>query len=81
MDTTNHYSPLEEKTNIISHAIGLALSIVALLLMLVRAGGTGSILAIVSAAIFGISLIALVCGLNHVSQRKGSKSKSPFKGQ
>ena len=59
MDGTQHYSPLEEKTNIISHAIGLFLSIVALLLMLVRAGQNGSTLQIVSAAIFGASLIAL----------------------
>jgi len=59
MHDTQHYSPLEEKTNIISHAIGLVLSCVALLLMLVRASRSGEILPIVSAAIFGISLIAL----------------------
>lgn len=59
MDTANYYSPLEEKTNIISHAIGLILSVVALLLMLIRAGGDGDVLQIVSAAIFGASLIAL----------------------
>ena len=55
----NFYSPLEEKTNIISHAIGLFLSVVALLLMLVRASGSGLILHIMSAGIFGLSLIAL----------------------
>ena len=59
MDGTKHYSPLEEMTNIISHAIGLVLSIVALLLMLIRASESGNTLHIVSAAIFGISLIAL----------------------
>jgi hemolysin III len=59
MDKTNSYSPLEEKTNIISHAIGLILSVVALLLMLVRANGSGNILYIVSAGIFGLSMIAL----------------------
>ena len=58
MDTSHYYSHLEEKTNIISHAIGLILSIAALLLMLVRASGSG-VLYIVSAAIFGASLIAL----------------------
>jgi hemolysin III len=56
---TQYYSPLEEKTNIISHAIGLVFSSVALLLMLVRASRSGEFLSIVSAAIFGISLIAL----------------------
>ena len=59
MDGTQHYSPREEMTNIISHAIGLVLSIVALLLMLIRASESGSALYIVSAVIFGISLIAL----------------------
>jgi hemolysin III len=56
---TQYYSPLEEKTNIISHAIGLVFSSVALLLMLVRASRSGEFLSIVSAAIFGTSLIAL----------------------
>jgi len=59
MDGTKVYSPLEEMTNIISHAIGLVLSIVALLLMLFRASDSGNTLHIVSAAIFGASLIAL----------------------
>ncbi len=56
---TKHYSPLEEKTNIISHAIGLVLSIVALVLMLVRASQNGDVWYVVSAGIFGASLIAL----------------------
>jgi len=56
---TNHYSPAEEMTNVVSHAIGLLLSVVGLLLMLLRAGGTGDVLRIVSAAIFGAGLIAL----------------------
>jgi len=59
MDTPSHYSPLEEKTNIVSHAIGVFLSVVALLLMLVRAGGSGDILKVIGAGIFGVSLIAL----------------------
>lgn len=46
-------------TNVVSHAIGLLLSIVGLLLMLLRAGDTGDVLRIVSAAIFGAGLIAL----------------------
>jgi len=46
-------------TNIVSHAVGLLLSIAGLLLMLVRAGDTGDVLRIVSAAIFGAGLIAL----------------------
>ena len=46
-------------TNVISHAVGLLLSIVGLLLMLLRAGDSGDVLRIVSAAIFGAGLIAL----------------------
>jgi len=76
VDTTNHYSPLEEKTNIISHAIGLVFSIVALLLMLVRASGTGSILAIVSAGIFGISLIALYAASTMYHSAKDPKVRA-----
>ena len=56
MDGLKFYSPLEEKTNIISHAIGLVLSIVALVLMLVRASLNGDAWHIVSVGIFGVSL-------------------------
>ena len=57
--STQFYSALEEKTNIISHAIGFILSIVALVLMVVRAGRYGNGLDIVSVSIFGASLIVL----------------------
>ena len=56
---TRHYSPIEEKTNIISHAIGLVLSIVALVLLVTHANRYGNIWHIVSFSIFGISLIIL----------------------
>lgn len=59
MDGLKHYSPLEEKTNIISHAIGLVLSIVASVLMLIRAGLYGNSWHVVSVGIFGLSLISL----------------------
>jgi hemolysin III len=59
MDKIKFYSPLEEKTNIMSHAIGLVFSIVALVLMLVRASLYGNAWHIVSVAIFGASLILL----------------------
>lgn len=57
--TIKQYSPGEEKTNIISHAIGLAMSIVALVLLIVRASLYGDILQLISVSIFGVSLIAL----------------------
>ena len=54
-----HYSPLEEKTNIISHAVGLVLGIAALVLMVVRASLNGNAWHIVGVSIFGASLICL----------------------
>jgi hemolysin III len=53
------YSPLEERINILSHAIGLLLSMVAVVLLVTRASYFGNAWHIVSAAIFGASLIAL----------------------
>lgn len=76
MDTTNHYSPLEEKTNIVSHAIGLGLSIMALLLMLLRASGSGNVLHIISAGIFGLSLIALYAASTFYHSAKDPKKRA-----
>ena len=76
MDGTQHYTPLEEMTNIISHAIGLVLSIVALLLMLIRASESGNTLHIVSAAIFGVSLIALYAASTLYHSAKDPKARS-----
>jgi len=59
MEGVKYYTPIEEKTNIISHAIGLVLSIVALVLLVTYASLHGSILHIVSFSIFGASLIIL----------------------
>lgn len=59
MEGLKHYSPLEEKTNIISHAFGLVFSVAALVLMLIRASMHGNGWHIVSVSIFGASLIAL----------------------
>ena len=54
-----HYSSIEEKTNIISHAIGFLLSIVALVLLVAHANQYGNVWHIVSFSIFGASLIIL----------------------
>ena len=62
MADTGHdwsYPPLEEKINIASHALGLALSVLALFLLLNRAIHYGNALHIVSAAIYGLSMISL----------------------
>jgi hemolysin III len=53
------YSPAEERINIISHAAGLVLSIVGLMLLLGHARHNGNMWHIVSFCIFGASLILL----------------------
>jgi len=73
---TQHYPHLEEQTNIISHAIGLILSIVALVLMVFRAGTSGDVWQIVSAAIFGASLIALYAASTFYHSAKDPKLRS-----
>tara|TARA_R110000822_G_scaffold159476_19_gene299406 strand:- start:40803 stop:41459 length:657 start_codon:yes stop_codon:yes gene_type:complete len=53
------YSPMEEKFNIISHAIGFVLSVIALFLLIQHAVLNGGGLHIVSFSIYGVSLIVL----------------------
>ena len=59
MVQVKRYSAAEEKTNIISHAIGFFLSIAALVLMVVRASLYGNAWHIVGASIFGAGLMCL----------------------
>ena len=58
-DKIKFYGPKEEKLNVISHAIGLVLSVIALVLLVVYASKEGSAWHIVSFSIFGASLIVL----------------------
>lgn len=53
------YPPLEEKINIITHAIGIALSVAALVLLVVFASIYGTVWHIVSFSIYGASLLCL----------------------
>ena len=59
MGDPKYYSPLEERINISSHAIGLFLSVIALILLLMHAIEHGNALHVFSFAVFGISLIIL----------------------
>jgi len=54
-----YYSPLEERLNIGSHAVGFILSIAALILLVVHASQYGNAWHIVSFSIFGASLMVL----------------------
>ena len=54
-----YYNPKEEKLNVYSHALGLVLSIIALILLVVYSSIYGSARHIVSFSIYGASLIVL----------------------
>ena len=58
-EKVTYYEKKEEKINVISHAVGLALSIAALVLLVVYASKYGSIKHVVSFSIYGASLIVL----------------------
>ena len=55
----SYYSPAEERLNILSHALGLLLSLVGLVLLVMRAMTLGTSLHVVSFAIFGASVVLL----------------------
>ena len=65
-----YYDPTEEKWNVRSHAFGLVLSIIALVLLVVHASKDGTAVHIVSFSIYGASLIVLYSAstLYHYSQ-------------
>ena len=54
-----YYNPKEEKFNVISHAFGLVLSLIALVLLVVFSSLEGSAWHVVSFSIYGASLIVL----------------------
>jgi len=72
-----YYPKTEEKFNIITHAIGLLLSIAALVVLIVHASSNGSATHIVSFTIFGASLILLYSASTfyHYSQNPNLRRK------
>jgi len=71
------YSPLEEKINIISHAMGFILSIVALVLLVTHACLHGDVRHIVSFSIFGASLMMLYAASTfyHLAKKPALRNK------
>jgi hemolysin III len=65
-----YYELKEERLNVLSHAIGLILSIIALVLLVVNSSKYGSVWHITSFSIYGVSLIVLYAAstLYHYSQ-------------
>lgn len=54
-----HYSPLEDLLNSLTHGIGAVCSLFGMVLLLVLASGQGDVWKLVSFSIFGVSLILL----------------------
>ena len=73
------YSPLEEKINIISHAIGFILSIVALVFLVTHSIKHGDVWSIVSFSIFGASLIILYAASTFYHSAKKSETRNRLK--
>lgn len=76
MEGLKHYTPQEERANIISHAIGLALSLVALVLLVLRAGLYGNAWHIVSASIFGAALVSLYAASTFYHSAKDPRKRA-----
>tara|TARA_R110000787_G_scaffold28923_4_gene78765 strand:+ start:43516 stop:44160 length:645 start_codon:yes stop_codon:yes gene_type:complete len=58
-ESIKNYAPLEEKWNVYTHALGLLLSIIGLILLISKTINEGSLVRIISFSIFGLSLIIL----------------------
>ena len=71
------YSPAEEKLNIWSHAFGIFLSIIALVLLIIKAVQQDNIWMLISFPIFGVSLILLYLAstLYHASKEPQKRFK------
>jgi len=71
------YSPTEEKLNIWSHAFGIFLSIIALVLLIIKAVQQDNIWMMISFPIFGVSLILLYLAstLYHASKEPQKRFK------
>ncbi len=77
LQTLKYYSPAEEKVNVISHAIGLILSIIALILLIIKALQYGNGWHLISYGIYGMSLIMLYSAstIYHITQEPALRKK------
>lgn len=79
IENVKFYSPIEEKWNVVSHTVGLALSVFAFVLLVIHANLNGNVLHIVSFAIFGASLITLYALLQlFTTVQKTLKSEADY---
>jgi len=73
------YSPSEEKINITSHALGLVLSVVALVFLLILSIRHGNAWHVVSFSIFGVSLVVLYAASTAYHSVKELELRSRFR--
>ena len=79
MSNLNKYSNAEELANTLSHALGVVLSIIALITLLWSSVGEGNTLTIASYAIYGTSLILLFLASTLYHGSRNEKLKKTFK--
>ncbi len=73
------YTPKEEKLNVITHGMGLILSVVALVFLVMRSAQIGNVWHIVSFSIFGTSLILLYAASTFYHASKNFKLRNRLK--
>jgi len=79
IEGVKYYSPIEEKINIISHAIGLILSVIASVFLFIYANRYGEVWHIVSFSIFGGSLIILYSASTFYHSAKAAELRGRLK--
>ena len=74
---TVFYPPLEEKINIISHGIGIIMSVIAFILLIIKSYADGDAMHIFSYIIYGLSLIILYSAstIYHSSKTEAIRDK------
>ncbi len=76
-DRLTFYHPAEERLNVLSHGIGLILSVIALALLIFSASKNGTVWHLISFGIYGTSLVILYSAstLYHYVQEPGLRYK------
>ena len=67
------YDPLEEKLNVVSHAVGLVLAVIGTVLLLVKSVALNNYLAVIGSLVFGLSMITLYAASTVYHQSSSSK--------
>lgn len=77
-DERIYFPPAEEKINIITHGLGIPLSILALILLIPNALGNGDRLDLISSIIFGASLIMVYAASTFFHSTQNPKLRRRF---